>query len=202
SKIGDPRIIFFNIPKRGYRYPPVGINHWLAGPVTAANQALRMVKGDWIARLDDDDIWTEDHLEALLNFALQGKFEFVSGAHETINDQNEIILLGKDFPDNLLRRYLNVESEFDPNGEIVVGSPSAWLYRSYLSFMEYNIDCWRKNHNRVNDLDFIERVYLIGVKIGFLDKKVMSYFPRPNEPIGAKAFKDNTSMEEKYKFTI
>ena len=58
KKTGDKRIRFYNIPKRGYRYPPTVENHWFAGPVVAANKALEMVKGDWIARIDDDDIWT------------------------------------------------------------------------------------------------------------------------------------------------
>ena len=25
-----------------------------------------------------------------------------------------------------------------------IGGVSTWLYRSYLKFMRYNIDCWRK----------------------------------------------------------
>ena len=57
SKIKDPRIRFYNIPKRGYRYPETAENHWLVGPVTAANTALTMIQGKWIARIDDDDLW-------------------------------------------------------------------------------------------------------------------------------------------------
>lgn len=201
EKIDDPRIQFLNIPKRSYRYPPVGINHWLAGPVTAANLALSLVKGDWIARLDDDDIWTEDHLELLLDFALKGDFEFVSGAVEAMNDAGEIELRGSNHPVWNLREYLKSESEFDTSGETLASNQSTWLYRSYLSYMKYNIDCWRKNHNRVNDTDLLERMYKIGIRMGFLDKKVMSYFPRPNEQMGSKAFIDNPDIEEKYCFS-
>ena len=38
-------------------------NHWFAGPVVAINKGLEFIESDWIARIDDDDIWTEDHLE-------------------------------------------------------------------------------------------------------------------------------------------
>ena len=36
---------------------------WLAGEVKAANHALTLIKGKWVSRIDDDEIWTEDHLE-------------------------------------------------------------------------------------------------------------------------------------------
>ena len=45
SSVDDKRIRYYNIPKRGYRYPPSAVNNWLVGPVFAANTALRMVKG-------------------------------------------------------------------------------------------------------------------------------------------------------------
>ena len=37
-----------------------------------------MCIGDWVARLDDDE-FSEDHLEILLNFALQKEYEMVYG---------------------------------------------------------------------------------------------------------------------------
>ena len=80
--ISDKRISFYNFPIRKKRYPESPENHWLAGPVVAANEALSRVKGKWIARIDDDDIWTEDHLEILLKYAIEGNYEFVSAAYE------------------------------------------------------------------------------------------------------------------------
>jgi glycosyltransferase involved in cell wall biosynthesis len=82
SKIKDKRIRFYNIPKRRYRFPETAENLWLAGPVVAANKALEMVKGKWIARIDDDDTWTRDHLEVLLDYAQKGNYEFVSSSYE------------------------------------------------------------------------------------------------------------------------
>ena len=56
-------------------------NHWFAGPVNAINKGLEKATGDWIARIDDDDLWTNDHLKSLLFFAIKNDLEFVSSAH-------------------------------------------------------------------------------------------------------------------------
>ena len=56
-------------------------NHWFAGPVNAINKGLEKASGDWIARIDDDDLWTNDHLKSLLFFAIKNNLEFVSSAH-------------------------------------------------------------------------------------------------------------------------
>ncbi|MBU1345139.1 MAG: glycosyltransferase [Proteobacteria bacterium] len=184
KKIKDKRIRFYNIPQRGYRYPPTPENHWFAGPVIAANTALEMVKGDWIARIDDDDIWTDDHLEVLLNFAQKGDFEFVSSSYMTIRQGKEIIV---DERDQIPR----------------IGGTQTWLYRSYLKFFKYNIDCWRKAWNRVNDTDIQDRIYKAGVKMGFLDQVTCHIIPRPGEDtIGLEAYRATADEKmEHFKFT-
>lgn len=175
----DKRVRFYNLAKRGYRYPPTVENHWLAGPVVAANQALKMVRGRWIARIDDDDIWTEDHLEILLNFAQEGNYEFVSAC-----------LLEERFGE---RKVVNAKNEIPP-----IGGTQTWLYRSYLKDFKYNINCWRKSWNRVNDTDLQDRFYRAGVRLGFLEKVVTYVFPRPGErTIGLSAYK--LTAEEKLK---
>jgi glycosyltransferase involved in cell wall biosynthesis len=171
SKINDPRIRFYNIPKRGYRYPPTAENHWLAGPVVAANTALSMVRGRWIARIDDDDIWTPDHMEVLLKFAQQGNYEFVSSSYITERYGERILVDVK-----------------DENPRI--GGTQTWLYRSYLKFMRYNINCWRKSWNRVNDTDLQDRMYKAGVRMGFLDQVTCYVLPRPGEStVGLEAYR-------------
>ncbi len=179
SKITDPRVRFYNIPKRGRRYPPTAENHWLCGPVVAANTALPMLKGQWIARNDDDDVWLPDHLEKLLGFALAHDYEFVSSDYLTIIDgQERVIDASKDNPP--------------------VGGTQTWLYRSYLRFIRYNINCWRKSWNRVNDTDLQERVVDAGVRVGYLQDVTTLITPRPGETqIGSKAYLGNTEKYEK-----
>lgn len=171
SKIKDPRIRFYNLPERGYRYPPTVENHWFAGPVVPANFALKKVRGKWIARIDDDDIWTEDHLEVLLRFAQEGNYEFVSSSYIAVRHGKEILI---DVKDQTPR----------------IGGTQTWLYRSYLKFMKYNINCWRKKWNRVNDTDLQDRFYKAGVRIGFLDRVTCYVLPRPGEEtVGLEAYR-------------
>lgn len=182
-EIKDPRVRFYNIPQRGYRYPPTPENHWFAGPVVAANTALGMVRGKWIARIDDDDLWTPDHLDVLLKFAHEGDYEFVSAAYEAEK--------------NGQRYIVDVRDETPP-----IGGTQTWLYRSYLSFFRYNINCWRKSWNRVNDTDLQDRIHKAGVRMGYTPQVVARILPRPGETtIGLEAYRaDAEGKSEHFKF--
>ena len=83
-----------------------------------------------------------------------------------------------------------------------IGGVSTWLYRSYLKFMKYNIDCWRKKWNRVNDIDLSLRFYKAGVRMGFLEEVLAYIIPRPGEEsVGLEAYKlSSKEMLDKYNF--
>ena len=183
KSFNDKRIIFFNLSKREKRYPPSPENHWFAGPVTAINEGLKFVESDWIARIDDDDTWTSDHLEELLSFALKKKSEFVSSSYTIIQDNKEIVK--------------NFQNETPP-----IGGVQTWLYRSYLKFFKSNINCWRKSWNKVNDLDLQNRFYIAGVIINYLNLSTCIIKPRPGEKeIGIKAYKSKPNdYLKKYEF--
>jgi len=184
SEIKDKRVRFYNLSERGYRYPETAENHWLAGPVTAANKALELARGKWIARIDDDDTWTRDHIEVLLRFAQKNKKEFVSASYETERYKKRIVV--------------NVENEYPR-----IGGTQTWLYRSYLKFFKYNINCWRKSWNRVNDTDLQDRFFRAGVSMDFLDKVVAYVLPRPGEDtVGLEAYRAREQEKnEHFKFT-
>lgn len=190
----DSRVRFYNLPKRGYRYPPTVENHWFAGPVVPANQALKMARGKWIARLDDDDIWTPDHLEALLRFAQAGDYEFVSSqSYEERHGKREI-LAGRSAQSSFYGKKRGRIKGDNP----IIGPTHNWLYRSYLKFFKYNINCWRKSWNRVNDTDLVNRLFKAGVRLGFLAKPLALYLPRPGEQtVGLDAYQ--ISKEDKLK---
>ena len=56
---------------------------------------------------------------------------------------------------------------------------STWLYRSYLKFMRYNLDCWRKKWNRVWDIDLSLRFYIEPVLEWGSLEEVLSYIIIP-----------------------
>lgn len=180
SQIDDTRLRFYNLPKRERRYPDEVENHWLAGPVVPANKALEMAQGQWIARIDDDDTWTPDHIESLLRFAQKEQYEFVSASYMTERHGKKMIVDVK-----------------DENPRI--GGTQTWLYRSYLRIFKYNINCWRKKWNRVNDIDLQVRMHQAGVHTGFLDKVVASVLPRPGEDtVGLEAYKHTEKEKSKH----
>jgi len=196
SNFSDRRIKFHNLKSRKKRYPVEGdhaINHWLAGPVVAANKAISLAKGKWIARLDDSVIWTKDHIESLLRFAQEGNYEFVSGAviEERFGKKETV----RGHHANSPYFGFNKKSKIQNNNPII-GGTSTVLYRSYLRFFKYNINCWRKETNRVNDIDLFIRMYKAGVRMGFLDKVVCDMPPRPGEDsLAYEAFM--STLEEK-----
>ena len=190
KKVSDPRLQFYNIPKRGYRYPPTVENHWFAGPVVAANTALsRIDEGcTWIARLDDDEIWKADHLESVLAYALEGNYELVTSGYLTIRDGVEKIVKGDYLYGDYFKEPLPTTDRYMYNP--MIGSISTVFYRDYLRMFKFNLDCWRKKHNRVNDIDFFHRMGIAGVRMGFLDKVTCISLPRPGETtIGLDAYR-------------
>jgi len=186
SKIKDPRLRFYNLPNRKRNYPETVENHWLVGGAVPANKAMELARGQWIARVDDDDTWSPDHIEVLLRCAQENQFEFVSGLYveERFGKQNVV--------DGVRARdaYYTGEAKDPSDDSPKIGGVSTWLYRSYLRFMEYNVDCWRKSWNRVWDVDLSLRIYKAGVRMGFLDKVVAYVLPRPGEAtVGLEAYK-------------
>jgi len=185
SKVKDPRVKFYNMPQKSAGYPLTPECRWLAGPVKAANQALGMVRGKWIARLDDDDMFTEDHIERLLEFAQKGNYEFVSGLYEEERFGEKTTVPGIRAQDTYYTGKPPIQEDSSP----FIGGTSTWLYRSYLNFIRYNIHCWRKAWNRVNDIDLSLRIFQSRARMGFLEKIVTHVYPRPGEEtVGLDAY--------------
>ena len=167
--------------RRRYRYPNKSFYHWLAGPVEAANKALAACDGEWIARIDDDDVWLPNHLEQNLKFAMENKLEFVSSKYRLINEEK------------------NIDDEYGADSLNNIGGTQTWLYHSGLSSIRYNIHCWRKNYNKVNDTDLQNRMYEAGVCIGFNPIVTCTIRPRDNEEeVGSKAYLQNPRKYEDF----
>ena len=179
----DKRIKYYKIP-REKNYPDNPENNWLAGPVAPSNYALDHCNGEWLCRLDDDDTWEYDHLEVLLKFALEGEYDFVSAQYERYEDHERKIIDGAWAHSGYYR------DEMNPNlPDVRIGGIQTVLYHKSLQHIRYNPDCWKKAWNRVNDIDFVVQVFNSGAKMGYLEKSIGFYYPRPNnDKLGLEAY--------------
>jgi glycosyltransferase involved in cell wall biosynthesis len=198
SHITDPRLRFFNLPSRDRNYRQIVENHWLVGGAIPTNKAMELARGQWLARVDDDDTWTPDHIEKLLRFAQQGNYEFVSGLYIAERFGVRNVVVAKSALDPYYTRRPAKMNDSSPK----IGGVSTWLYRSYLRYMPYNIHCWRKDWNRVWDVDLSMRIYSAGVRMGFLNEVLAYVLPRPGEStVGLDAYKlDEKEKMAQYKF--
>jgi hypothetical protein len=147
----DSRLRFINLPKRG-EYPKTPLLRWLVAGVSPVNVGLKESKGEWIAHLDDDDQFSQNHIKELLNFALQNNFEMVYGKVRNQNSDSSWRELGC------------------PNIELGNICRSASLYRGYLKCFSYDVNAWKKGEPA--DFNLWRRMKRSNVRMGFLNMVV------------------------------
>jgi glycosyltransferase involved in cell wall biosynthesis len=76
--LGDPRLKVVQRPRNG-PYPEDRDARWRVAGSHPFNQGVAHAKGAWIAPIDQDDEWCEDHLEVLLGAARATGAEVVFG---------------------------------------------------------------------------------------------------------------------------
>jgi len=158
----DKRIKFFKI-KRKIQYKKNIENLWFAGPVRPNNFALKKTKGKWLAKIDDDVVWHKDHLKRSLKYCKKNNLEFMTSASKAIRFKK--VVCAKPYKIN----------------NCLMGGSNTFFYKSYLKFFKFNIHCWKKSVNRVNDIDLFDRISKVGAKIGY-SKKINNFiYPRPKE---------------------
>jgi hypothetical protein len=74
--IGDPRLVFVNLPLRPH-YPADAVQRWMVAGTQAVNTALALARGDFITHLDDDDEYLPQRLEKLVHFARTERCDFI-----------------------------------------------------------------------------------------------------------------------------
>src|SRR5207302_6732910 len=88
--VRDSRLRFENLPERG-RYPEQSPYRWMVAGTAPMNRALDLARGEWIAPLDDDDEFTADHVEVLLDACRARDLEFAYGIAEAETDDGQWI---------------------------------------------------------------------------------------------------------------
>lgn len=198
ESIDDPRIRFYEIERKEPHHNYDSEKQWYLSGTHAANFALEQIneKSEWIAKLDDDDIWTEDHLEKLLYFAQEGNYEFVSSQYlyqknGDLQTFKGIYMLSPYFYPK--RKSINIDSP-------KLGGHSTWFYRSYLKNMKYDPNAYKKKINRVDMYDLALRFYEGGIRMGFLEDITLYILPRVGQTtIGLQAVKNNFFENNKRK---
>ena len=151
----DSRIKFYNLPERS-RYPKDPNKKWYVHGAVPRNVAIELASGEWIAPLDDDDEFSETHIENLLNYALKNNYEMVYGKVKreiTPGEWNE------------------VGSYPLQNGCISLMSV---LYHSRLNFIEWSPECWK--YREPTDWNLWRRIEEAEARIGFLDEIVGTHY--------------------------
>lgn len=155
TALGDPRISFYDLPRHG-PYPEHRGQRWRVAGVPAMNEGLRRVQGSWIAPLDDDDEWDDDHLEVLLDEAREKKAEFVYGRLRCCLDGFELDTSIGEWPPQF--------------GEV---SLVAALYNAALREFRHDQAAWLANE--CHDWDLVRRMWDAGVRFAYLDRVVGTY---------------------------
>ncbi|MHB8780407.1 MAG: glycosyltransferase family 2 protein [Candidatus Geothermincolia bacterium] len=161
AALNDPRIRFTNLAKRGV-YPTKPELRWLVAGLDAANIGIRLSRGEWLTHLDDDDEFTPDHIERLLEACYENDYEFVYGVMEMEKKDGTWERLGA-WPPRC--------------GSICHG---AILYSARLQHFEYTIDSWKVN--RPADWNLWNRMKRAGVRMGFVDAVVGRHYREMNNP--------------------
>ena len=169
AKVTDPRVRFHLLAERG-RYPENPFQRWQVAGCVPGNKGLELVRGKWIAYIDDDDLWSPDHLEVMLARAYETNAELVHALSDVEDKPGQWRIYGEpDFPTG--------RHPYKGRGQ----PHSAVMYRSYL-----NIFCYDpKSHeiDRCTDYWMWHRMARAGVRTAHLPQLVASQPLRPNESL-------------------
>ncbi len=176
AALGDPRIRFTNLVKRG-RYPEKRARQWKVAGSVPLNAALQSAAGVWIAHLDDDDCYLPDHLEKVLRFAQEHDHEMVYSRMNKQFGLNEWIVLGRDLP-------------FAGRNDAGSVPHSTALFRSYLRLFRYDTYSWL--FDMAVDKQVWLRMGMAGVRAGFLNEVTVTSPLRPGTTLAHELAEDRT----------
>lgn len=153
--IDDPRVRFENLGRRG-SYPSDARYRWMVAGSTPMNRALDLARGEWIAPLDDDDSFTPDHVDVLLDACRSRDLELAFGV---------------------------AEMEVEPDVWQPVGGPdlkegrvvhAAVMFWAPLGVIRHDVEAWRLGEPA--DWNVWHRMRDAGARIGFVDHVVTRHY--------------------------
>jgi len=153
--VDDPRIRFVNLAERG-QYPADPTQRWMVAGTTPMNAGLAIAQGKWIAPCDDDDEFTEDHVEILLSEVRSRRLEFVWSMADWESQPDVWTEVG------------------DPKFRHGGFSHGSVLYASALRFFRHNECSWKLGQPA--DYDLWLRMKRAGVRMGFVDSLTYRHY--------------------------
>lgn len=144
------------------------INEKNIGIVKSLNKGIQLASGDFIARMDADDIAFSDRLQRELTFLEKHNLDIVTSTVEDIDQNGNFIvsreqkdLVGAIFEKEIMFRYL--------------GAHPTWFGKKE----SFRLIGGYRPVNHAEDLDFLLRGLEAGINIGLLGKPTLSYRIRP-----------------------
>jgi hypothetical protein len=156
-RVGDPRVQYTNLPYRG-PYPEDRDLMWKVAGGPPINEAWRQAKGQWIAKIDDDDAWTPDHVEVLLQAARDRRLEFCYGRLRMQHPDGSHELIG----------------EFPPDRPGTLGWSASIMHAHLRFFTDELSDAL---FDTVGDWARVNRMMRVGVRMGMIPDVVYDYYP-------------------------
>ena len=151
AALGDPRIRFVNLPERGV-YPELPFARWMVAGAAPMNHALGEARGEWLAPLDDDDEFTPDHLQVMLDTCRNERAEMAYGVARmqlTTGEWREVGTLP------LRRDHI---------------CHSAVFYWTGLRFMRHDVTAWKLGEP--GDWNLWRRMKWSGVSVGYTPRMI------------------------------
>ena len=171
ESVDDPRVRVIRRPERG-------------GQAPALNAGVEAARGDWLAFLDDDDVWSPRKLREQLDAAERGGADFVYSAMVAIDPAGEVIEVLPCPPVDDVRRLLRRQN--------VLRCPSSVMARADLVRRVGALD---ENLNELTDWDFFIRLVDAG-RAAAVDEPLVGYLVHPQN----RRLRQDSDVEREFRY--
>lgn len=143
----------------------IHINEKNIGLAASLNKAIGLAKGEYIARMDADDISEQDRLACQMEYLILYRLDLIGCNIRTIDESGEIINAGEThlpLSDEVIKKYLRI-------GNIIMHP--TWLTKKsiYTSVGMY------RNFPAAQDYEFLTRIALAGYRLGNMKEPKLRY---------------------------
>ncbi len=153
------------------------INDRNIGLVASLNKALSLAKGDYIARMDADDISISTRLEKQLKYLTKNEYDLIGGITQMINEDGTLLYSIQKIPSDFLKIKKTLKY-----GQCIA-HPTWFGKREVFSILR-----GYRNIPLCEDYDFTLRAVLHGYKISNINEIVLKYRMTANSISRSKLF--------------